>query len=95
MSNSCLHPREVTAICTKAVTNMLTELWLISMRAEVVTTVIGLKFTVKLAYAMESFSAVLTGAIIDSASGVGTAMNARGLAAVMTGLEFALSVPFE
>ena len=39
MPNSCSHPWEVTDMCTGTVTNMFVELWLISMRGDVMTDV--------------------------------------------------------
>ena len=56
--------------------------------------VIAFDFVVDVAYSAELLARMWTGPIFDGTPGSGAEVNASGVAAVMTALEFALPAPF-
>ena len=108
MSNICTHPGEMTVVCTGVAIRTLPTVWLICMRADVVSTVVLfaisvgmlvvveiITFVVEFIFKLTHAVQVLADAIIGSATGVGTEVNVNSLAAVMTALEFASASPLE
>ena len=90
-------------MCTGMVIDILVELCTIDVCADVgidvstvvvlavkTGTVITLDCIVKVSYAVEVLTGECAEAIIGDAPGIGTEVNASGLATVMTALEFAL-----